>query len=67
AIRETAALLQELGFVPIIEPVKESLSGLRRSPAPALARPEPGTSFATRTGTCLRGAAPRTPPAVAGR
>lgn len=31
AIRERAGLFAETGFVPIIEPVKESLSGLRRA------------------------------------
>jgi hypothetical protein len=31
AIRETAALMSESGFVPIIEPVKEALSGLERA------------------------------------
>ena len=30
-IRETAKLLSESGFVPIIEPVKEALSGLKRA------------------------------------
>ena len=30
-IRETAKLLSESGFVPIIEPVKEALSGLKRT------------------------------------
>ena len=31
AIRESAGLFAETGFIPIIEPVKESLSGLRRA------------------------------------
>ncbi|MBU0620610.1 MAG: sce7725 family protein [Gammaproteobacteria bacterium] len=31
AIRETASLLAESGFVPIIEPVRETLSGLKRA------------------------------------
>ena len=31
AIRENARLLKEAGFVPIIEPVKESLNGLLRT------------------------------------
>lgn len=31
AIRETAALLADSDFVPIIEPVKETLNGLKRA------------------------------------
>lgn len=30
-VRETAALMEQRGFVPIIEPVKEALSGLKRT------------------------------------